>query len=162
MIQLVAAEHFDCSLDTVKRALQRLDHIYPLYCPEEHLTCTYLKGHPLLEGSILAFEEYIAGKKHHLTYRVDSIVETSESTTLVLRAMFPRSLFNIHVIFQLVDDGDGVEFSRMLSVGYRKPILGTCIDRLFFLVIGREYYEAMQTHNREDLQQLKDYLEHEC
>jgi hypothetical protein len=44
MITLIAKEQFKCFIDNIVTALKNLDQIYTLYCPEEHVTCKFIKG----------------------------------------------------------------------------------------------------------------------
>jgi hypothetical protein len=158
MITLSASTRVPCTKDELKSCLLRLDEIYPRYSPEEHIGCRYLRGDPLTVGSVLAFEERIAGKFYRLRYRVARVEEDAESIRAVLKAEFPRSLLNISAEFAAVRFDGGVEFYRVIRAGFDHPPLGPAFDAVLYLVLGREYVAAMIEHSREDLQALGEYF----
>jgi len=159
MIKLIAEEKFNCSLEKVVSSLMELDKIYSLYCPEEHIKCKFIKGNPLAEGSILYFEELIAGKKQIMKYKVYKITDRTREKIVIFEAMFPRSLLNIRAVLNVKEFENGVKFTRTITVGKENSIIGTIIDRLFFILLGKDYYTAMIEHNKEDLEKLKCYIE---
>lgn len=159
MIKLIAEEKFNCSLEKVVSSLMELDKIYSLYCPEEHIKCKFIKGNPLDEGSVLYFEELIAGKKQIMKYKVYKITDRTREKNVILEAMFPRSLLNIRAVLNVKEFEDGVKFTRTITVGKEDSIIGTIIDKLFFIFLGKDYYTAMIEHNKEDLEKLKCYIE---
>ncbi len=158
MIVISASARMKSSKQELKTCLGRLNEIYPRYSPEEHLRCDYVRGDPLHEGSILYFEERLAGKIHHMRYRVASVIEDDRSLTAVFRAMFPRSLLNISAAFSVVEDSEGVELSRTLKAGFEHPILGGWMDGLIHWALGKGYVEEMSEHSREDIGKLAEYI----
>jgi hypothetical protein len=159
MLKLIAEEKFNCSLEKIISFLTKLDNIYTKYCPEEHLKCTYLKGTPTEDGSIIYFKEYIAGKKYKMRYKVQVITDHTEEKLYILHARFPRSLLKIKARFHLTKVGNGVNFKRSITVGKESTDKKTRMDRLIIRLLGKSYYESMILQNQEDLQKLKDYIE---
>jgi hypothetical protein len=159
VIVIAASTRMKCSMAELKSCLVRLDEIYPRYSPEEHLRCDYVRGDPLHEGSVLYFEERVAGKVTRLRYRVASVEEGADSMRAVLRAMFPRSLLNIRAVFSIRQDPEGVVFSRTITAGFENPFLRAPVDALIRRLLGREYVEEMTVHAQQDIVQLAAYIE---
>jgi hypothetical protein len=160
MIVIPASARMRISMQELKICLGRLDEIYPRYSPEEHLRCVYERGDPLHAGSVLYFEEVMAGKIHRMRYRVASVEEDANSLRAVLRAMFPRSLLNIRAVLSILEDPEGVVFSRTIMAGFENPFLRAPVDALVYRLLGREYVEEMTAHAREDIVKLAAYIEH--
>lgn len=159
MIKLIAEEKLNCSFEKVVSSLMELDKIYSLYCPEEHIKCKFIKGNPLKEGSVLYFEERIAGEKHIMKYKVHKVIHRTKEKSVVLKAMFPMVLLNIRVVFNVKEFENGVKFSRTVTVGNDNAIIVKIIDKLFFISLGKDYYTAMVVHNKEYLEKLKYFIE---
>lgn len=157
-MELNAEAEFSCSIQQLTDVFQNLEVVYPLYCPTEHIVCRYLKGTPLTPGSVLFFQEYIAGKKQTMKYRVQAINRQEKTTEAIFEAMFPRSLFGIRVVFRMLETEHGVLFSRSIIVGdFKNTLLSTLVEKLALILLGKKYYSEMVTHNQEDLQKLKEY-----
>jgi hypothetical protein len=159
MIVIAASVRMKCSRQELISCLGRLDEIYPRYSPKEHLRCVYERGDPLQEGSVLYFEERVAGKVTRLRYRVALVEEDADSMRVILQAMFPRSLLNIRAIFSVRQDSEGVVFSRTITAGFENPFLRAPVDALIRRLLGREYVEEMTVHAREDIYKLAAYIE---
>ena len=155
MLELYAETTFNRTLGHVMGHLTNLDEIYTLYCPEEHIVCKYLKGEALEKGSILYFEEYIGGKKHKMKY----VVVKSNDEKVILKARFPKSMFNIKVVFTVCEVSDKVHFSRKIQIGTKAPVIGSILDKLIIFLLGKKYYLAMIEHNEDDINKLKNYVD---
>ena len=134
MLEIYGETKMNCSLEKLLDNIQNLNKIYTLYCPDEHIKCKYIKGNPLEESSILYFEEYIAGKKHKMKYEVHRVIN---NRNIIFKAMFPKSIFNIKVIFEIKEINDGILFSRMIQLGTKTAFVGKIIDSLFLFLIGK-------------------------
>ena len=156
MLEIYGETKINCSLEKLLNSMKDLNNIYTLYCPDEHIKCKYIRGNPLEEGSIIYFEEYIAGKKHKMKYKVYKVINNKN---VIFIAMFPKSIFNIKVIFEIKEINDGIFFSRIIQLGTKTAIIRKMIDSLFLFLIGKDYYNAMIEHNEDDLNKLKYYIE---
>jgi hypothetical protein len=159
MIEIGASTHVRRTKAEMKACLRRLDEIYPQYSPGEHVRCEYIRGDPMTSGSVLAFEERIAGRIHRMRYRVARMEETADSIRAVIKAMFPRSLLNISAEFSLKPEGDGVRFSRIIRAGWDLPLLGALSDAIVCRTLGRNYVAEMERHAKEDIGKLGAHIE---
>lgn len=158
MIQIERRIEIKCSKDNFEKILHNFNIIYPQYSPDEHIRCEYLRGNLLTENSILYFEEYISGKKQKMKYRVVKVTEQNDMKIIHLKAMFPRSLFNIRASLKVKIINDIIEFERKLTLGTKALLFGMLMDKLTFL-LGKTYLTKIQEHEARDLYQLKDYIE---
>lgn len=101
MMELTAETTFKCSTEELTRAIRQLNVIYPQYCPDEHIVCKYLRGDPLTPGSVLYFQEYIAGKKQTIKYRVFSAEQVGNTASVVCQAQTERIRRDADVIHGL-------------------------------------------------------------
>jgi len=85
--------------DKIEKALLNFNEVYPKYSPNEHIKCEYIRGNLLTENSILYFEEFIADKKQQIKYKVVKIKDQNDVKVIHLKALFPRSIFNITARF---------------------------------------------------------------
>jgi hypothetical protein len=158
MIQLESKIEICTSNDILDKALLNFNQIYPKYSPNEHIRCEYIRGNLLTENSILYFEEYISGKKQEMKYKVVKIIEENNVLIIQLKALFPRSLFNIRAQFTITKMDNRILFSRTLSLGSNLFLLGSIIDKLA-IFLGKKYIEEIKKHEKRDLKQLKDFIE---
>lgn len=128
MLEIYGETKINCSLEKLLNSMKDLNNIYTLYCPDEHIKCKYIRGNPLEEGSILYFEEYIAGKKHKLKYKVHRVIDNKN---VIFKALFPRSIFNIKVIFKVKEINNDIYFSRRIQLGTKTAFVGEIIDSFF-------------------------------
>jgi hypothetical protein len=137
-MELLAETVVGCSPEELTDALGQLNVIYPLYCPEEH----------------------IAGKRHTMKYKVSFVVRSESGAVVVYRAMFPRSLLGIRLVFNVSEAEGGVRFSRRIVLGGHKiPVIGEVAGAVARLALGEKYVNEMAQHNREDLAMLGEYIE---
>lgn len=160
MIIISAETTLRCTRQKLEKALLQLDQIYHKYCPEEHIVCKYIKGNPITPGSVLYFQEYIAGRKHTMRYLVSSTTENDSTATATLQAMFPRSIFGVKVVFEFKESINGIHFTRNIKIGDFENRLLCKLISIFSIAISKSnYFKAMKEHNQDDIEKLKVYIE---
>jgi uncharacterized protein YndB with AHSA1/START domain len=75
------------------------DASYRAWHPEDHVAFRWVRGAPWEEGSVACAEEYLHGRLHKLTFRVDEVVPQRKIVyappSRILRVFFPENRFEI-------------------------------------------------------------------
>ncbi len=117
----------------------------------DHVDIRWIKGEPLLEGSILYAEEYLHGDLHKLKFRITKIVP---NRLIEYRSLFPLSLLSPGNKFLIEPKGqNSCVFTAMGSLR---------IPRWLFIKMHKKHkdkIEATEQHMKEEGQNLKKALE---
>lgn len=111
----------------------------------DHVTCHYVTGGSMEEGSVLYCEEYIHGDLHSMKFRLTKI----EPTRIDYDILFPMSIICPKGSFIVEPKGDHCTFTATLSFRF---------DTLLSVLFKRRV-EALKTHVKEEGENLKRLLE---
>ena len=155
MITLQDKIEINTSSEKIFEWFAHLDKNFKSWHPKEHVECRYLKGNPLEEDSILYFEVYLLGKLQKAKYYITNIEPNSR---IEFKVGFPLSLFGGRGDYVVEPRGDNSLFIQDTYLGMRIPLLGSVIDKLIQLLLGR-LNEAFKKHMAEEDQNLKRIME---
>ncbi len=151
MIELRDSIIIDVSPERVWAFLKDLPRHYREWHPD-HVVCRYERGESLQVGAVLYFEEYLHGRPHGLRLR---------ATEVVPGRLVRYSDHGYRGAFVLEPAAGGTRFTAELSFGTRVPGVGKVIDAILRRLL-RSRLIALQTHMREEGQNLKRLLEREA
>jgi hypothetical protein len=86
-----------------------------------------------------------------MKYKVFFVTQLGETSIVVWKVMFPRSLLAVQVVFDGSETENGVRLSRKISLGRRNPFLGGLVEKAARLLLGEEYLRKMVEHNQDGL-----------
>lgn len=115
-----------------------------------HVTCRYAERQRLEVGAVLLVEEYLHGRLHRLRLRATDVVA---QRLLCYRAPGIRGAFRL-------DPANGAtRFTAELRLGSGAPVIGGLVNLVLGKMLARRL-AALQTHMREEGENLKRLLEH--
>ena len=132
-----------------------LDKNFRSWHPKDHVECCYLKGSPLEEGSILHFEVYLLGKLQKAKYYITKVEPNSRVEYTV---GFPFSVLGGRGAYIVEPRGANSLFIQDTYIGTKIPLLGSVVDKLIQVLLGR-LNEAFKQHMAEEDQNLKRIME---
>lgn len=132
-----------------------LDKNFRSWHPKDHVECRYLKGSPLEEGSILHFEVYLLGKLQKAKYHITKVEPNSR---VEYKVGFPFSLLGGGGAYIVEPRGANSLFIQDVYIGTQIPLLGSVVDKLIQIFLGR-LNEAFKQHMAEEDQNLKRIME---
>ena len=132
-----------------------LDKNFNSWHPKEHVECRYLKGNPLEEGSILYFEVYLLGKLQKAKYHITNVKLNSR---IEHKVGFPLSLLGAGGAWIVEPRGANSLFMNDVYLGSKIPLLGSVVDKLIQIFLGRGN-EIIIQHMAEEGQNLKRIME---
>ncbi len=129
--------------------LERMpDHILEWH--PDHLDARWIRGAKFEPGAVMEVREILHGEPHRLRM---ALVEAEEG-----RRVRYRILPGLRGEF-LVDPKDGgAEFTAIIALGYRLPVVGPLIDWILRRVLG-DRLQAIARHQAEEGANLKGLLE---
>lgn len=148
MIQLRDRVRIDVPQERVWAWLNELPRHYGDWHPA-HIDCGYVRGDKLAVGAVLQVDEQLHGKPHSLRLHADVVVP---------QRLIRYSGRGFRGAFILEPVGQGTCFTAELEFGIRVPLVGRLLD----VVLRRAFAEqlaALQTHMREENQNLRQLLE---
>jgi hypothetical protein len=155
MITLRDTVEIKTSPEKIFQWFAHLDKNFSSWHPKEHVACRYLKGNPLERNSVLYFEVYLLGKLQKARYRVTIVKPNSR---IEYSMEFPLSLIGGRGAWIMEQRGCNSLFMNDLYLGTRVPLLGSVMDRLIQLFLGR-LNRAFVQHMAEEDQNLKRIME---
>jgi hypothetical protein len=155
MITLRDTIEIETSPEKIFEWFAHLDKNFQSWHPKEHAECRYLKGNPLEEGSILYFEVYLLGKLQKAKYYITNVKPNSR---IEYKVGFPLSFLGGRGDYIVEPQGDNSLFIQDIYIGTKIPLLGSVIDKLIQLLLGR-LNEAFKQHMTEEDQNLKRIME---
>jgi hypothetical protein len=95
-----------------------------------------------------------------MKYVVSSVTRSDKNTCAIFKAMFPRSVLGIRVVFEIRESNNGIHFSRSINIGdYNNPVFCRLFAIISPSVVRSEYFRAIKEHNQDDLEKLKKFVE---
>jgi len=137
--------HIDAPPERVWAWLTALAEHYTQWHPD-HVSARWERGMPNRVGSALCVVEYLGGHRERLRFEV---TEVTPPHTLRYRVLGLHSMLLPDGAFTITQDDGGSSFTA--NIRYR---FGTVTQRIF-----RQRMEALQTHMREEGENLKQLLE---
>ncbi len=125
--------------------LIRFEEHYREWHPD-HVACSWVKGGPEKEGSILYIEEYIHKDLHKMKFRLTKI---EPARRIEYDVLFPMSILCPKGSFIIESKNRSCTFTATLSFRF-----GALLSHLF-----KKRIEALRTHMREEGENLKKLLE---
>ena len=114
-----------------------------------HVRCWYEHGNVLQAGTVLAVEEELHGRPHHLKLR---------ATEVVPNRLLRYSSWGLHGAFLLEEVNGGTRFTATLRFGVAVPLIGPLVERILSRVFATRL-AAVQEHMHEEGRNLKRLLE---
>lgn len=125
--------------------LLHLEEHYREWHPD-HITCSWVKGGPGKEGSVLYIEEYVHKDLHKMEFRITKIEPARKIEYSIL---FPTSILCPNGSFIIELKNRSCIFTATLSFRF-----GGLLSHLF-----KKRVEALRTHMKEEGENLKKLLE---
>lgn len=137
---------------TPTRAFQWFEHLEENYLAwhPAHVSCRYLQGAGLKEGSVLRVEEYLHGKLHKLTFHLTRVVPAREIQYRIAPGLRGG--------FRFKPTTEGVELGAEIRLGWQIPIMGVLVDLLLKVFFYRQL-QALRQHMHEEGLNLRAILE---
>ena len=155
MITLRDTIEINTSPEKIFEWFAHLDKNFQSWHPEDHVECRYLKGNPLEVGSILYFEVYLLGKLQKAKYHITKVEPNSR---VEYKVGFPFSVLGGRGAYTVERRGVNSLFTQDTYIGTKIPLLGSIVDKLTQVLIGR-INEAFKQHLAEEDQNLKRIME---
>jgi hypothetical protein len=127
---------------------QHLDENYRSWHPD-HVSCRYLEGSALEDGSVLYAEEYLHGRLHRLKF---TLVEVIPGRELHYR-IFP----GLSGGFRIRPTDRGTELVAEIFLGWSIPLIGALLDAALRALLSR-HIDAIRQHMNEEGVNLKTLL----
>lgn len=115
---------------------------------KDHVSCKWIKGKALEEGSVLYSEEYLHGKLHRFKARLTKI---EPNRKVSYRFLFPIAILCPKGSFVIEPKGKNSIFTATLSFN---------LGRLLSKIVPNSF-EAVQQHLKEEGENLKTLLEND-
>ncbi|HET6947213.1 MAG TPA: SRPBCC family protein [bacterium] len=125
-----------------------LDANYRSWHPA-HVSCRYLRGRGLANGSVLYAEEYLHGKLHGLRFSLMNVVPD--------RGFSYRVFPGLRGEFRMRPTDHQTELVAEIRVGWTMPGIGAAVDAVLRIVLGRVLTD-LQQHMREEGVNLRRLL----
>jgi hypothetical protein len=116
----------------------------------DHVRCWYLEDGPLKEGSEFFIQEYLHKKIMTLGFHITKLDPYTKIEYRISRMV--KGTFNID------ERGSIVLFTAEISFGMKTPFVGSLLDRMLRMMIGRRL-KALKQHMVEEGRSLKMILE---
>ena len=130
---------------------RHLDDNYRSWHPD-HVSCRYVRGHDLQDGSVLYAEEYLHGRLHRFKFRLTEVEAGREFKYRI----FP----GVRGGFRLRPTERGTEFVAEIFLGWSIPILGALSDAVLNVFFS-DHIEAIRRHMRDEGIHLRALLSEE-
>jgi hypothetical protein len=129
--------------------LCRLEENYQTWHPA-HVSCRFLTGGPLQEGTIIYCEEYLHGDLHKLKFRATKVVPNSRLDYQIAPGMQGSFVIEPHGVCSL--------FTADIYLGFRFPLLGWLFDKIAWVLLSNRVV-LLKQHMAEEGKNLKNILE---
>ena len=149
MIELRDAVVIDAAPDVVWSWLESLPDHY-LEWHQDHLGARWVSGRAFTPGAVMEIREILHGRPHRLRLAVTEVGPG--------RRMRYRVFPGLGGEFGVDPVNGGSEFTAVIALGVRAPIIGPLTDRLLRATLGRRI-DALARHQAEEGANLKALLE---
>ncbi len=125
-----------------ERVFDWFRHLEDNYCSwhPAHVSCSYVRGRALEDGSVLYAEEYLDGRLHRLKFTLTEVGAGREFKYRVRPGVRGR--------FRMRPTEGGTELVAEIFLGWSIPLIGALLDAALKALLSKPI-EAIRQHMRE-------------